>query len=143
MGNLLLARPIEAVDISDGPDWEPEDVWDGESQAGLLTHWTTKEGERLAITEMDTEHLFNAMKMCFNHLAEAHGGQPVWFTKRYEGGAGALARYNPQLLASFVLVMMAELDTRTDLPKSYAGALAAMQVQVGYQPRLTDGGCPF
>jgi len=64
--------------------------------------WTTAEGETMLLCDMETTHLFNSMKMCFNHLAVMWGGKPVWFTKQY-CDIGAQAVMGPEFLAKSVV----------------------------------------
>lgn len=110
-------------------------TWDAEEEPGYgLPIWTTNEGERIPLWQMRTAHLFNAMKMMFNHLAEAHGGQPVWFQKKY-GGAAAIARGLPGVAAWWVVVMLWELDRRTDIPGKYLQPLQEIREQVFGGPR--------
>lgn len=96
--------------------------------------WTTAEGEKIPITDMDTKHLFNAMKMTFNHLASMQGGTPVWFNHEYCDFTTA-AITGPQRLARIVVAMLAELDRRNDLPLHYAAPLIAIRNQI-QQKRL-------
>lgn len=98
--------------------------------------WTTVDGVRIPLSQMGTIHLFNSMKMCFNHLAAHHGGQPVMFTKEWNG-AHALAVYNPAHLAGWVVAMLAELDRRTDIPFSLIRPLEEIRSQL-MPKRLED-----
>lgn len=91
--------------------------------------WRTKEGEIITIEDMDSKHLFNSMKMIFNHLAMMWGGRPVWFTKQYSDYVqGAVT--GPEELARQVMVLMRELDRRTDLPEIYHEPLAEIKAQI-------------
>lgn len=98
-----------------------EPYWDQDDEDGLTdadADWITTEGQRLVIGEMDTKHLFNSMKMLFNHLAESWGGRPVWFQKRYPD-TFRIARKQPKLLAEFVCRAVVAIDARGDLPERY------------------------
>lgn len=89
--------------------------------AGLIPagfRWRTMEGEVLALDEMETSHVFNAMKMIFNHLAEAWGGRPVWFTKAY-GDYQDRAETDPAKLAGLVVFFIQEIERRGNLPDKY------------------------
>lgn len=99
--------------------------------------WTTAEGQRIPIRLMETSHLFNAMKMTFNHLAAMHGGEPVWFTREYCDFTTA-AITGPQRLARIVVAMLAELETRRDLPEQYAEPLAAISTQIYEQQKRIE-----
>ena len=71
--------------------------------------WRTMEGEILTLGEVDTKHVFNAMKMIFNHLAAAHGGSPVWFVHLYtDYQARALVEVEP--LAALVVFFVEEIE---------------------------------
>ena len=119
-----------------------EEAWDGADEPGYgLPIWTTNEGEEIPTTAMATNHLFNAMKMMFNHLAEAHGGQPVWFQKHY-GGAAAIARGLPGIAAWWVVVMLWELDRRTDIPAKYLQPLQEIREQVFGGPKRLAATAP-
>lgn len=100
--------------------------------------WTTREGKRLPITEMKTSHLFNAMKMAFNHLAEIHGGQPIWFQHRYEDYMQKSSA-DPSRLAQMVLLMLVEIETRRDLPPAYEQPLKMIIAQIRDSQRLSEG----
>lgn len=91
--------------------------------------WKTALGRFVAVRAMQTSHLFNAMKMCFNHLAEQHNGQPVLFTHKYRDFT-ARAVHDPGWLAVFVVGMLFELETRTDLPAFYVEPLRLIRAQV-------------
>jgi hypothetical protein len=78
---------------------------------------------------MNTAHLFNAMKMCFNHLAVEHGGEPVWHEHVYSNFVYA-AETVPHQLAFIVVKMLEELDTRTNLPEEMVQPLALIRNQV-------------
>lgn len=80
--------------------------------------WRTAEGEVLTLQEMDTKHIFNSMKMCFNHLAEQFGGRPVWFNRQY-GDYQRMAEEMPDLLAAITVFFVEEIERRKDLPEKY------------------------
>lgn len=95
--------------------------------------WRTMEGETLALSEMETSHVFNCMKMVFNHLAKVWGGRPVWFTKEYGDYTEGAAR-DPARLAGLVVFFMAEIIRRGDLPEKYVEPFRAIVDQI--RPRL-------
>lgn len=111
---------------------EPQTV-----DAGPLI-WTTAQGVKIPITEMKTSHLFNAMKMTFNHLATLHGGQPVWFQHQYTDYLQK-SKDDPYRLAQMVLLMLAEIETRTDLPAAYEEPLQLIVAQIRDFQRLDEG----
>lgn len=104
----------------------------------ISTIWTTAQGEQIPITEMKTSHLFNAMKMTFNHLAETHGGQPVWFQHKYCDYTQK-SKDDPERLAQMVLLMLAEIGTRTDLPRAYEEPLRLIIVQIRGSQQIGEG----
>lgn len=137
-----MVNYYEEADIVDGMEQyyrgdylEDPRVWDAADDNESLNLsfnpliWITAEGERLPLTKMGTSHLFNAMKMCFNHLAERHGGQPIQFTKHWHG-ARQLAVYKPEVLATWVVAMLTELDRRRDIPFSLIKPLEEIRGQL-------------
>jgi hypothetical protein len=97
------------------------------SERDLL--WRTMEGETLRLRDMETKHLFNAMKMQFNHIAAMWGGEPVWFVHKYSDTM-AHAVSAPQVLAKYVCAMLREIDRRDDLPAHYREPLALIRRQI-------------
>lgn len=97
--------------------------------------WRTMEGEILTLAEMDTKHIFNSMKMIFNHLAQEFNAQPVWFNHRYSDYQHSAAR-NPEGLAWQVLVFIAEIESRGDLSTKYAEPYQTICEQVFGPMRL-------
>lgn len=132
MVNDLSFYTEEAL-ISEEDEWQEEDY----EESWRWLSWTTQDGQILRIREMETRHLFNAMKMCFNHLAEAHGGEPVWFTKVWSG-CRVIAKGRPYWLARYVVAMLRELDRRTDLPSPYQYPLQKIREQVFGGPRRLE-----
>jgi len=80
--------------------------------------WKTMEGQVLTMSEMETGHIFNSMKMIYNHIAEQYGCQLVWFTKKYPG-YNEKARHDPKKLAMVVALFCYEIERRGDLPNKY------------------------
>lgn len=125
--------------LLDETEWEAEVEEEEFLELSTPLMWTTKEGERIAIADMETAHLFNAMKMSFNHLAEAHGGIPVWFKHQYRDFR-LIARHHSKTLATYVIAMLWELDRRTDLPAQYV--LPLVQIRNQLMPkRLESNQC--
>lgn len=137
MGMDLDFEPWDDDDPKWEEDAEPFDLSTTLAVRGRML-WVTQEGERMFISDMATTHLFNAMKMCFNHLAEAHGGVPVWFQQHW-GGAAAIARFNPTRLAAYVVGMLTELDRRNDLPAKYVRPLEEIRAQI--MPKRLEERC--
>jgi hypothetical protein len=81
--------------------------------------WGCQNGRVLQIHEMETTHLFNTMKMIFNHLTEAFGNcEPVWPTRVYEGFLEICREQGkpPKTLAKTVLYLQYHLERRNNLP---------------------------
>ena len=55
--------------------------------------WHTMDGREMRIDEMDTSHIFNSMKMIFNHMADMFQGEPIWYVKKYPGWKVILTRF--------------------------------------------------
>lgn len=79
--------------------------------------WETQDGMNLKINEMHTSHIFNAMKMLFNHLAKVWNGKPILFTKEHRGCYVSAAE-DPKQLAFYILYFIHHIEKRGDL-KSY------------------------
>jgi hypothetical protein len=77
--------------------------------------WVTQFQGSLAITEMETSHLFNSMKMIYNHFAEQTGMETVWFQHRYQNLFKIELKTMFLFLCSFIYV----LEKRDDLSKKY------------------------
>lgn len=95
--------------------------------------WKTKEGPVLELCQMDTKHLFNSMKMMFNHLAAVHGGMPVWFVNQWDDWF-VRAKRDPNGVAKRVCQLMAEIEERGDLPTKYHASYNAIRIQVCGEP---------
>lgn len=91
--------------------------------------WQCMDGRVLTLEEMKTSHIFNSMKMVFNHLAEAHGGEPVWFLRHYDEYDIACAE-NPQTHAELVMFFILEIERRGDLPDKYRDPYSQIVEQI-------------
>lgn len=80
--------------------------------------WNTMQGEVLYLHEMETSHIFNSMKMIFNHVAEVYGGETVWFIKKYYNYIEK-AKEEPERLVKLVALFCWEIERRGDLPDKY------------------------
>lgn len=98
-------------------------------ELGPVFRWRTMDGQVLTLDQMDTKHLFNSMKMVFNHLAAQHGGRPVWFQQQY-GDYHEACREHPQTQAALVVMFLKEIDRRGDLPEKYAQPFAEIKEQI-------------
>lgn len=80
--------------------------------------WRTMEGRTLTIDQMKTSHIFNSMKMIFNHIAEQYGGEPIWFTKKYPDYE-LRAKTDPKRLAKRVVLFCWVIEQRGDLQENH------------------------
>jgi len=80
--------------------------------------WRCKSGLVLRLEEMETRHIFNAMKMLYNHLAVHYGLQPVWFQRQYSD-VHQQAMLDSEQLAGVVMLFISEIERRGDLPDKY------------------------
>jgi hypothetical protein len=96
-------------------------------------YWTTQDGRTLPITSMATGHLFNAMKMLFNHLAAEHVGEPVWFQRVWSGSVHN-AKVAPRQMAARIVLMCDELEKRQDMPEHYKEPYARIRSQIYPEP---------
>tara|TARA_R100000742_G_C4229948_1_gene51750 strand:+ start:240 stop:689 length:450 start_codon:yes stop_codon:yes gene_type:complete len=75
--------------------------------------WRTMNGEVLVITEMKTGHLFNSVKMVYNHMAELIGFPTFWFSNKYESHTKRWIE-DPEGQLNTLKQMVEELETRLD-----------------------------
>jgi hypothetical protein len=80
--------------------------------------WKTMQGEVLTLDEMDTKHVFNSLKMCYNHLADRFNKPVFWFNNKYSDYID-MAIHDPDKLALICVVFLLEIEKRTDLPIKY------------------------
>ena len=76
--------------------------------------WRTMEGETLNLNQMKTSHIFNCLKMVFNHVAHVYGGTPVRFTRQWHNYF-EMAQRHPQKLAYICWIFHMELQERDDM----------------------------
>jgi hypothetical protein len=91
--------------------------------------WKTMTGQVLSLDEMETSHIYQSMKMIFNHLAEAWGGDPVNFT-RHHRVYQKVCREKPVAHAELVVMFLKEIDRRGDLPEKYWSDFEAIKCQI-------------
>jgi hypothetical protein len=109
-------------------------------QAGRVTsfRWKCMDGRVITLAEMETKHIFNSMKMIFNHLAEAHGGEPVWFIKRYRDYERRCAE-SPLAQAEVIVLFLLEIERRGNLPEQYREPYSRIVEQIiPMQRRIED-----
>jgi hypothetical protein len=98
--------------------------------------WSTQEGEILSLAEMETKHCFNAAKALFNAVAEAWGGRPVWYVKKYPDYQRS-ARQDPQEFLKPFRIFYAEIERRGDLPEKYYAPWREIKEQIfGSTPKM-------
>lgn len=98
--------------------------------------WQTMEGEVLSIDQMKTGHIFNSMKMLFNHLAAEWGGKPIWFRQEYTDYREK-AKGSPSYIACLIVFFISEIERRQDLPAKYVGPYHDIISQI--RPRCLPG----
>lgn len=92
--------------------------------------WKTREGHVLSLEQMSTRHIFNAMKMLYNHLAHQHNGRTVWYQHTYCDKL-LEARRSPRGMASTVVLFIDEIEQRGDLPDKYVAPYLEILVSIG------------
>lgn len=90
--------------------------------------WRTMQGEILETNQMETSHLFNSVKMMYNHLAELVGFPTFWFTKEYRD-IYKECKKNPRKHIRVLKELIIELEKRDDIEDRH--------VEVYSQIRLT------
>ena len=75
--------------------------------------WRTMENKIIHSSEMETSHLFNSVKMIYNHLAELIGFPTFWYTKKYEGYVQKWIQQPEQTMETLKSLII-ELEDRTD-----------------------------
>lgn len=80
--------------------------------------WNTMDGRVLSLEEMSTKHIFNSMKMIYNHVAEVYGLVPIWYMHKYVDYR-VHAKTIPRELMRIMLIFMAEIEQRGNLPTKY------------------------
>jgi len=91
--------------------------------------WRTMDGRTMYLRDMRTSHIFNSMKMVFNHIAEAYGGKPVWYQHPYVGLQDEVKR-KPRELARVVALFCYEIEQREDLPEKYEAPYNEILAQI-------------
>jgi len=80
--------------------------------------WHTMEGDILSLREMETRHIFNCLKMYYNHFADRHGLPTIWFNKTYMNLL-ELAQDEPLPLLKTMALFIYEIERRDDLHPTY------------------------
>lgn len=108
-----------------GDDWNKFELKEYARTRGSLI-WVTQKREEIAIENMNTWHLFHAIRMIFNHSVPVeHATGPH---KRYNG-----PQYTDAKMRKFVLIaMLQELATRFDIQNWMYDELNHMADTVNY-----------
>lgn len=81
--------------------------------------WHTQTGDKLKLSEMDTRHIFNSMKMLYNHFTLHYSElEPINFTIKHRGFANK-ALSIPQTMLETLILFIAEIERRSDLPMTF------------------------
>jgi hypothetical protein len=77
--------------------------------------WTTHDNEHLTLSQMNTIHIFNAMKMVYNNILSEHMSvNEVWYNRSWHLDEDNYLQY----LLSMV-VFCEEIERRGNLPEKY------------------------
>lgn len=76
--------------------------------------WHTQEGEVLTMDEIKTAHMFNCMKMYYNHLADEIGLPTFWYVQKYDDHHER-AKKIPKDMARVVLAFIYVIEQRKKL----------------------------
>lgn len=80
--------------------------------------WQTMKGKILTLQEMSTGHIFNAMKMIYNHLANSMELPTIWFVHQCPD-YHIKAKTIPSKIAKTMLLFIYEIEKCGDLPDKY------------------------
>ena len=90
----------------------------------------TREGyiwNDIPLVDMESSHLFNTLKMLYNHLARLAGLPEVWFSKEYDYFYN-LWLDNPQEMIAVMKVMIEEMEIRVQEDRISDGKLFGFEV---------------
>tara|TARA_R100000458_G_C8238243_1_gene217997 strand:+ start:620 stop:1069 length:450 start_codon:yes stop_codon:yes gene_type:complete len=101
--------------------------------------WQTMEGYILHTSQMKTSHLFNSVKMIYNHMAQLIGFPTFWFNKEYEKWNEIWINEPEQTLES-LKIMIEELETRTDWDENQKSTYMSIRLTLsgGFHKILFD-----
>lgn len=99
--------------------------------------WQITTGEWKSVQEMDSSHIFNSLKMLWNHFAEVYNLQTVWFTKSYPDVFWRV-QSEPKEVARTMAVFLKELYRRKDLPHKYYGPMSIILHEIRKVCGVTD-----
>jgi len=94
--------------------------------------WVTMERKTLTLQEMETSHIFNSLKMLYNHLAVVYQVPTVWFNKQYSNlfktirelislvnFANKIELSTHRMVAEIMILFIIEIEARQNLPEKY------------------------
>ena len=99
--------------------------------------WKTRDGRQLKIQDMTTGHIFNAMKMIYNHLVEPIEGKSVWMQHRYTEMLQRASEDFDETLAR-LLFFIYHLEVRGDLPAHYRSPYQRILRNLEVHPQLRE-----
>lgn len=76
-------------------------------------YWRTAQGKLIALSDMETSHVWNTAKMLYNQLADEYGFEPIYRSNRYIDFE-VLAEEDPEAVARAIYSLAVELSKRTD-----------------------------
>ena len=85
--------------------------FDESNNNGMM--WRTMQGELIHTSHMETSHLFNSVKMIYNHMADIIGFPTFWLGNKYTE-INKKWLDNPQKEMDILKKLILELETRTD-----------------------------
>jgi hypothetical protein len=94
--------------------------------------WRTAQGEAITLGKMKTSHLFNCLKMFYNHLAEVYRMPIYYFTRKY-AEYHYLAINDPFRLIDMSKIFIKEIDKRKDMSDKSMSIIREMY------PHIKDG----
>lgn len=88
---------------------------DAENEISTLT-WKTQKGKIVPVWEMDTDHVYNSLKMLYNHLATGCGMATVKPFQNMYFEANSLKPTNRKDMVKRAMAFLLVIDKRGDLP---------------------------
>ena len=94
--------------------------------------WVTKKRQVLRLGQMKTSHIFNSMKLLYNHLAKEYGMPTFWFRQQYQDvlftihslinnvcKLSTIQMNTHRFTAEIIVLFIMEIEARGDLPDKY------------------------
>lgn len=98
----------------------------------LTFKWVTKDRQVFLLHEMNTSHIFNSMKMLYNHLATIYDMPTFWFNQKYSdllntvkglithaSKLNSISCHTHKFIAEIIILFIIEIEKRGDLPEKY------------------------